>query len=210
MEKVFYLAVAGTMGVGKTTAAKFLSKELQVQLLTENFSQNQFLPRFYKDMKRWAFHSQTFFLIEKIKQTFDSKKILQAGQSVIQDTPVIQDVQSYAKAQFILGNMDEAEFQLYAKIFSQFVSLLPYPDLIVYLDAPLEIVYSRLCGRSRDFEKNIARDYLKLLDKLNKEWLKKIDRKKVLQIDTKKLNFVNNYKDKIYLAKKVKSFFKGK
>src|SRR4030042_4467619 len=135
MKKTFYLSVAGILGVGKTTVAKLLTERLGTQILEENFAENQFLPRFYQDMRRWAFHSQTFFLLEKVKQTFQSKKILASGQSVVQDTPIIQDVQSYAKAQYILGNMDEAEFNLYTKTYSLFVKRLPQPNLIIYLEA---------------------------------------------------------------------------
>ena len=102
----------GTMASGKTTVAKLLAKELKYKLIEENFGENKFLPRFYKDMKRWAFHSQTFFLMEKVTQMIETGKLL-AKKNVIQDTPIQQDAFSYAKAQNVLGNIDDAEWKLY-------------------------------------------------------------------------------------------------
>ncbi|OGD63538.1 hypothetical protein A2160_05050 [Candidatus Beckwithbacteria bacterium RBG_13_42_9] len=203
MKKTFYLSVAGILGVGKTTVAKLLTERLGTQILEENFAENQFLPRFYQDMRRWAFHSQTFFLLEKVKQTFQSKKILASGQSVVQDTPIIQDVQSYAKAQYILGNMDEAEFNLYTKTYSLFVKRLPQPNLIIYLEASWETVLKRQASRGREFEKQIPKDYLELLEKLNRQWVRKYDHRKILRIKTDHLDFVNNGTDKKELVEKV-------
>lgn len=195
MKKTFYLAVAGTMGVGKTTAARFLAEKLQAHLLEENFGENQFLPRFYQEMSRWAFHSQTFFLLEKIKQTLETKRFLLAGQLIIQDTPLIQDVQSYAKAQFVLGNMDEAEFTLYTKIYAMFVKKIPKPDLIVYLDASIPTILKRVNRRQRGFEAKVPRPYIQLLDKLNRQWVRKLDHAKVLRLKTDKLDLVANQED---------------
>ena len=120
------------MGSGKTTVARLLAKEFKFQLLEENFGENAFLPRFYQDMKRWAFHSQTFFLMEKINQMLATPKLLEKH-SVVQDTPIQQDAFSYAKAQHVLGNIDDAEWKLYQKIYYSFEPYFPKPNLIVYL-----------------------------------------------------------------------------
>jgi len=203
MTKPFYLAVAGIISVGKTTAAKLLASKLNFSLLEENWGANQFLPRFYNNMPRWAFHSQTFYLLEKIKQTKGAKSFLKQGKPVIQDTPISQDVLSYAKAQFVLDNMDEAEFQLYTKIYSIFVKSLPQPDLIIFLEASWPVVFQRLKSRGRDFEQSLSKDYLKLLDKLNRQWIRKMDGSKVLRIKTDNLNLVNNQNDIAFLIQEV-------
>lgn len=204
-EKPIYLAVAGTMGVGKSTAARLLAKKLGFMLLAENFADNQFLPRFYKDMKRWAFHSQTFFLLEKAKQTLETKALLAQGKSIVQDTPIIQDVQSYAKAQFVLGNMDEAEFALYTKIYTSFVERLPEPDLIVYLDGSLATFRQRIKSRDRKFEQHVSDDYLQLLDKLNRQWIRNFDHAKALRLKTDQLNLIENKKDIAGFVNRVKA-----
>jgi len=191
------------MGVGKTTVARLLAERLGAAILEENFGENQFLPRFYQNMPRWAFHSQTFFLLEKIKQMLETRKILANRQSVIQDTPIIQDVQSYAKAQYILGNMDEAEFNLYIKIYSLFIKRLPRPDLIVYLEASWPTVLKRQTLRDRGFESQIPKNYLELLDKLNRQWKRKYNHQNILRVKTDHLDFISSETDKTKLFKMV-------
>ncbi len=186
-----YIAVMGTMGSGKTTAAHLLSKELHFSLIEENVKENAFLPRFYKDMKRWAFHSQVFFLMEKIRQMLETKNIL-AKTPVVQDTPITQDVFSYARAQHELGNMDDAEWALYQKIYHEFTPHFPQPDLIVFLDTSIPAIEQRIAARGRGFEKTIPTDYLALLDTLNRRWLEQNTTIPVVRIPTDTLDIARN------------------
>lgn len=160
----------GTMGSGKTTVARLIAKELKFYLLEENFGDNAFLSRFYTDMKRWAFESQTFFLMEKINQMLKTPKILEKH-SVIQDTPIYEDAFSYAKAQHVLGNIDDAQWRLYQKIYTSFEPYFPKPDTIIYLDTSVPVLSSRIGKRGRGYEQKIPTSYLELLDMLNKRWL---------------------------------------
>ena len=165
-----YISVMGTMGSGKTTAAKLIARELKFHLIEENFGENAFLPRFYQDMKRWAFHSQTFFLMEKISQMLDTPKLLEKH-SVVQDTPIQQDAFSYAKAQHVLGNIDDTEWRLYLKIYRSFEPYFPRPDRIIYLDTSVVALAARIGKRGRGYEQKIPQSYLELLDMLNRRWL---------------------------------------
>lgn len=222
MKRHLYLAVTGTMGSGKSTAARLIAKHLNFHLIEENFGENAFLSRFYKEMRRWAFHSQTFFLMEKITQMLVSHIMLERSDSiprgnrktrgsyrpakaglqddnwegVIQDTPIQQDVFSYAKAQHITGNMDDAEWRLYQKIYRSFLPYLPKPTHIVYLKTSLEEVKKRIAGRSRSFEQKIPDGYLELLEMLNESWIRKeTDGIKVITIETDDLNLVRSPKN---------------
>lgn len=167
-----FVAVMGTLGSGKTTAARLLARELNFKLNEEVVEENAFLPRFYKDMKRWAFDSQVFFLMQKIRQMVETKSQLK-DTPVVQDTPIVEDVFSYAKAQHELGNMDDAEWSLYQKIYNEFVEYVPKPDLIVYLETSIPEIEKRIEERGRGFEQAIPTAYLQVLDKLNHEWLQK-------------------------------------
>lgn len=198
-----YLSVMGTMGSGKTTVAKILAKEFKFQLLEENFGENAFLPRFYQDMKRWAFHSQTFFLMEKINQMLEAKKLrlptpdvkevrTSGVKGVIQDTPIQQDAFSYAKAQHVLGNIDDAEWRLYLKIYRSFEPYFPKPDLIVYLETSVPAMADRIEKRGRGYEQKIPASYLELLDMLNHKWLGENKSIPVLTIETDGLNIVRS------------------
>lgn len=187
MKKRLYISVMGTMGSGKTTVAKLLAKELKFHLLEENFGENAFLPRFYQDMKRWAFHSQTFFLMEKITQMLETPKFLEKF-SVVQDTPIQQDAFSYAKAQHVLEHIDDAEWRLYQKIYKQFEPYFPKPDLIVYLETSIETLQKRIRGRGRGYEQKIPVSYLELLDMLNHKWLSENKLIPVFVVETDGIN----------------------
>jgi deoxyadenosine/deoxycytidine kinase len=178
----------GTMGCGKTTAARVIAKELGFSLIEENFGENAFLPRFYSDMKRWAFHSQTFFLMEKINQMLETPKIL-ATSPVVQDTPIQQDAFSYAKAQHVLGHIDDAEWKLYQKIYKSFEPYFPKPDLIIFLETSLDAIVSRIGSRGRGYEQKIPASYLEML---NHKWLSENKKIPVLTVETDGLNIATS------------------
>ncbi len=181
----------GTMGSGKTTVARLIAGEFRFQLLEENFGENAFLPRFYEDMKRWAFHSQTFYLMEKISQMLDTPKLL-LKRSIVQDTPIQQDAFSYAKAQHVLGNIDDHEWRLYQKIYRSFEPYFPNPDLIVYLDTTVPVLADRIGKRGRGYEQKIPQRYLELLDMLNHKWLEENKSAPILVVETDGLNIVRS------------------
>lgn len=181
----------GTMGSGKTTVAGLLAKELRLRPIEENFGENAFLPRFYQDMKRWAFHSQTFFLMEKITQMLETPQIL-VKHDVIQDTPIQQDAFSYAKAQHVLGYIDDAEWRLYLKIYRSFEPYFPVPDLIIYLETSVRELARRIESRGRGYEQKISQSYLELLDMLNHKWLSENKALPILTVETDGLNVVRS------------------
>ncbi|OGG08649.1 hypothetical protein A2154_00785 [Candidatus Gottesmanbacteria bacterium RBG_16_43_7] len=201
---IVYISVMGTMGSGKTTVARLLARSLKYILLEENFGENAFLPRFYQDMKRWAFHSQTFFLMEKISQIFNAAKLLKTN-SVIQDTPIYQDAFSYAKAQHVLGNIDDAEWRLYQKIYKSFKPYFKRPDLIIFLKTSVAGLISRIDNRGRGYEKQIPESYIELLDMLNNKWISENTRIPLLSITTDDLDVVHSSTARDIVVNKVKT-----
>ncbi|MBI3981248.1 deoxynucleoside kinase [Candidatus Microgenomates bacterium] len=201
--KKLYLSVMGNMGSGKTTVSKLIAKHLNFTLIEENFSQNPFLKDFYNDMERWAFHSQAFFLTEKIKQMSQTKNLLRK-KSVVQDTPLYQDVHVWAEAQYESGHMKEAEFALYRKIYEMFLDQLISPDLIIYLKTSVEVIEERINARGRSFEAKVPRWYLVLLNWLLEKWVVKNKRIPVLTIETDGINIVKNSRDVEELIGKIK------
>lgn len=193
----------GTMGSGKTTVARLLSKQLRFGLIEENFGENVFLPRFYEDMQRWAFHSQTFFLMEKISQMLETRNLLSA-RPLVQDTPIQQDAFSYAKAQHVLGNIDDGEWRLYQKIYHSFEPYFPTPNLIIYLDASIPELAKRILSRGRGYERHVTNSYLELLDMLNRKWLAENTRIPVLTIPTDSLNVVKSQRARTTLLSTIR------
>lgn len=207
MKSYVYISVMGTMGSGKTTVARILAKELKFHLIEENFGENVFLPRFYNDMKRWAFHSQTFFLMEKISQTLATPDLLEKY-SIIQDTPIQQDAFSYAKALHVLGHMDDQEWKLYVKIYKSFEHNFPAPGLIVYLQTSVSVLVDRIESRGRGYEQKIPQSYLDLLDMLNHKWLSENKSIPVLTIETDGLNVARSRTAQHILIDQVKKRLK--
>ncbi len=204
-----YICVMGTLGCGKTTVSRLLAAELELTLLEEKFAENPFLPRFYKDMERWAFDSQMFFLTEKIGQVKEAERLL-VEVSVLQDTPIQQDVYGYAKAQMIMGNMSADEWKLYLRVFEMVEEKLPKPDLVVYLEASIATLMERIRGRDRKFEEGIDESYLRLLDEVNKTWLMNNNRIEVMKVDTNGLDLVGKAADKKKLVGQVKERLVGR
>lgn len=194
----------GNIGSGKTTLDKWIAKYLKFELFEENVAENLFLADFYKDMPRWAFHSQTFYLTEKIKQLGEIKELLKK-KPVVQDTPIYQDVFVFAEAQYEAGHMTQAEFDLYKKIYTMFSSQLPEPNLIIYLKTSVEVVEERIAKRSRSFETKIPRWYLVLLNWLLDRWVKNNKKIPVLTIDTDGVNFVKNKQDIEKIMEQIKT-----
>lgn len=186
------IAIAGTMGVGKTTFAKHLAKRPNFHLLEENFEENPFLTKFYKHPKRWAFHSQLFFLNQKVKVLIKAKDLLKK-RHVIVDAPMLQYADGYVAANVHQGNISRGEHILYQDIYSLYSRFCPLEALIVFLSAPFNTIAQRIRNRDRSFEKNLDLDYLRLLYKLDNRWFKMCD--KGLKIDTNGLNLVNDEAD---------------
>jgi len=204
VSKHLLISIMGTMGCGKTTAANLLSEKLKIPIVEENFADNLFLEHFYQDMSRWAFHSQAFFLTEKIRQLIQIKQQLKTT-SIIQDTPIYQDVYSYAQAQQKMDHMSEKEWQLYQKIFEPMTRVIPKPNLVIYLETSIANVRSRITNRGREFEQDTPTEYLTILNELNNKWVKTNHKKfKILTISTDHINLVTNLADQKQFVNQVK------
>ena len=191
--KNIYVATMGTMGVGKTTVLELLKSPLQLDVVfSEEFAGNPYLEGFYKDPRRYAYQSQTFFLDKKIEQTRKAGEQLTRGLSVGQDTPIYEDAEAYAMAQFILGNMTMAQITQYRHRYEKVLPTLPKPDMIFYIEADIDVIAERIRNRGRTFERKIDIAYLKELDRLNHEFLYKNRKIPVTVINTNYLDIVHN------------------
>jgi len=211
MKKLF-VSVAGTLGVGKTTFVNFIAKEFGYYKIEENFQDNPFLKSFYKNKKRFAFDSEMFFLVEKVKQ-IQSIIPMYGKKSVVLDVPIYVDVFSYGGALLQDGSMSKDEWNVYMGTFKQHEAHLLKPDLIVYLDAPVEAIYQRIMERGRSFETQLGRNklikYLTTLKQLNEKWIKSYSKSiKIVTIDLEDYNYLKDKKKRELLRVKLHSILK--
>lgn len=174
-----YVAVSGTLGIGKTTLVRFIADSFGFTPVLENFKQNPFLSDFYKDMRRWAFHSQTFFLLEKSGQLHDITKLMKKD-TVVQDTPIWEDVYGYAYTLYQLKHISLHEWRLYHRIFKRLERLAPKPTAIIHLNSSVMSIFQRIQKRDRAFETGTKKRemirYLEFLHQANERWIRRISK----------------------------------
>jgi deoxyadenosine/deoxycytidine kinase len=186
MDKQF-VAIAGNVGVGKSTLTTMLAERLGWQPFFEAVGDNPYLADFYKDMKRWSFHSQVFFLSRRLRH---HHQLLQHPGSVIQDRTVYEDAEVFAYNLYQQGNMGERDYRSYRELYEVLVLFLPPPDLIVYLKASVPVLLDRIAMRGRDFERDISPRYLEQLNELYDGWIEDFSLCPVLTIPSDDLDFV--------------------
>ena len=155
-ENVF-VALAGNIGAGKTTAAKILSRHLGMELFAEPVVDNRFLGAYYGDMKRWAFTLQLEFLIRRIEH---HELIHTVPKACVQDRSLIEDPEIFAKYLHGLGNMTDSELDLYLEYFRRLTQDVRQPDLVIFLKGDEETSMERIQVRGRKEEAGITLDFL--------------------------------------------------
>ena len=193
------LSISGIIGVGKSTLAEKLGKELKANVLYEPVKENEYLNKFYKDMNKYSFPMQVYLLNKRFEQ---HQQMVWSGKNTIQDRSIYEDV-IFAKMLRESKMMEELDFQTYRSLFQNMSNFLHRPDLIIYLDVKPEIALERIKNRSRNCESTIPLDYLKDLQKGYEDWLKDVSpRIPVLRIDW------NKFKDTEYVINLVKNKLK--
>lgn len=158
----YFVAMAGNIGAGKTTAAKLISQRLGFELFDEPVIDNRFLKDYYADMRRWSFSLQLEFLIRRVEH---HELIHTVNKSCVQDRTLYEDPEIFAKYLHGLGNLDNRELELYYEYFQRLNRNLPKPDKIICFHVPdVEVLLKRIRSRGRAEEKGIGRDFLRGLN----------------------------------------------
>jgi len=153
--KYHFITIEGNIGAGKTTLSHLLSKKMNARLVLEGFADNPFLPKFYEDPKQYAFPLELFFMAERYKQM---KEMFQANdlfQSVTISDYLFTKCLLFAKV-----NLPEEEFKLYHKLFDIIHQQVIFPEILIYLHAPVSKLQQNIKKRNRTYEQNIPDDYL--------------------------------------------------
>ena len=181
--------VAGNIGAGKTSLTKRIGERLGWHTAFESVADNPYLPDFYADMRRWSFHSQIYFLAQRLRH---HRQLLDRPNSVIQDRTVYEDAEIFARNLYRQGLMDERDYRSYHELYDVVTTVLPPPDLIVYLRASIPTLQERIRHRGRSYERDIDTAYLAQLNELYEEWIADFSLCPVLSVPADALDFVAN------------------
>jgi deoxyadenosine/deoxycytidine kinase len=184
-----FVAVAGNIGVGKSTLVGKLATHLHWTPYYEPVTENPYLEDFYANMRAWAFQSQVFFLRHRLTMHLD---LLADPKSVIQDRSVYEDAEIFAKNLYLSGQMDERDYATYRDLYKLLCDMLRPPDLVIYLRASVSTLQRRIAQRGRDFEASITDEYLLQLNGLYEDWVNNFSLCPVLTVPTDDMNFVTN------------------
>lgn len=195
-----YLVLAGNIGAGKSTLVGLLADRLGFRPYYEPVAENPYLTDFYADMKRWAFHSQIFFLTHRV---MSHRSLMDDPWSVVQDRSIYEDASVFARNLYEQGNMTRRDWESYQELYKTLIGLLPPPDLVVYLKASVPTLKKRISKRGRDFEASIPDDYLAGLNRLYKEWIESFDLAPVLVVPGDRLDFVAESKDLEFIVEAI-------
>jgi deoxyguanosine kinase len=180
-----YIVVEGPIGCGKTSLAKLIAERFDAELMLEDPSANPFLGQFYRDMRRHALATQMFFLFQRVNQLASLKQPGLFGSRTVADFMLAKD------PLFAQLTLDDNEFALYSQLYAHLKPQAPTPDLVIYLQAPIESLMSRVHRRGNPIERGISEDYLLRLSEAYTRFFYEYNESPLLIINSAKLNFVD-------------------
>ena len=189
MRNLYYIAIEGPIGVGKTSLAQLLSKELGARLVLEDFEDNPFLPDFYNDPERFGFQTQLFFLLQRYRQQQDLRQVDMFQKLLITDYMFVKD------RLFASLNLGDKEMQLYDTVASLLERNIIRPDIVIYLQADTDVLMKNIEKRGRNMEKNVTCEYIDALNQVYTEYFFRYQDTPLVIINTNNIDFVENEND---------------
>ena len=189
MRNLYYIAIEGPIGVGKTSLAQLLSKELGARLVLEDFEDNPFLPDFYNDPERFGFQTQLFFLLQRYRQQQDLRQVDMFQKLLITDYMFVKD------RLFASLNLGDKEMQLYDTVASLLERNIIRPDIVIYLQADTDVLMKNIEKRGRNMEKNVTWEYIDALNQVYTEFFFRYQDTPLVIINTNNIDFVENEND---------------
>jgi len=195
-----YVAVAGTIGAGKTSLVAWLVKRYGLTPFYEPNEDNPYLADFYRDMKAWAFQSQMFFLAHKLEL---HQQLLASKKPAVIDRTIYEDAEIFARSLRNQRYLSARDWSVYERLYEGIKRTLPPPDVLVAITCSLPASKKRISKRGRSMEKSIPDAYLRRLHKLYDAWFESYDLGPIVKIDTTNLDYVENLVDLIELQQKL-------
>ncbi len=201
-----HIGIAGNIGSGKTTLTRMLSEYYGWTPKYESVTYNPYLEDYYKDIPRWSFNLEIYFLEQRFRDILD---IAKSKKVIIQDRTIFEGVYIFVANNYAMGNLSERDFSTYMRLFEAIMSTVKYPDLMIYLRSSVPHLVSQIQKRGRDYEQSIGIDYLKGLNDRYEKFIGEDYKGKVLTIDADNLDFENNPEDFAHITDKIDSELYG-
>lgn len=198
-----YITIAGNIGSGKSSLVDFLCRHFGLKPFFEYNDYNPFLPLFYKDMKRWAFHSQMHFLTHKFRI---HRELDDFPETLIQDRSIYEDAEIFAYNLYRQGHMSKEEWGTYSDLYGIMQGVIKPPDLLIYLRCPIHTLRKRISKRGRAMEKGVPDEYIRRLERYYKRWLGKYDRSPVLDLSTERMDYIEDFIHRDDLLKTISKY----
>ncbi len=189
MKHLYYIAIEGVIGVGKTCFAQLLAERMSARLVLEKFEENPFLEDFYHDPERHAFQTQLFFLLSRYRQQLELKQVDLFHNLLVADYMFDKD------KLFANLNLNDKELVLYNLIARLLEKEIPKPDLVVFLQASTDRLLMNIKKRGRSYEREISREYIESLNQIYNEYFFRYNSSPLLIINTNEIDFVKNQDD---------------
>ena len=201
-----HIAIAGNIGSGKTTLTTKLAKHYKWEAHYEDVENNPYLNDFYKDMQRWSFNLQVYFLNSRFRQIVSIKE---SGKTYIQDRTIFEDAKIFAPNLHQMGLMSSRDFDNYMEIFNLMDGFIDGPDLLIYLRASVSTLVEQIQKRGRDYENSIRLDYLTRLNERYEAQITEYTKGKLLIIDVDNINYAESDEDLSAIIEKIDAEING-
>ena len=200
-----HIGIAGNIGCGKTTLTKMLSQHYGWTPKYEAVTYNPYLEDYYKDIERWSYNLETYFLAQRFK---DVLEIAKSDEVIVQDRTILEGVHIFVANNKAMGNLSDRDYDTYMQLFSLMMSMVREPDLLIYLKTSVPKLVEQIQLRGRDYEKSMSIEYLTNLNDLYDKWIASY-KGKVLTIEADGLDFEHRPEDFSMITDKIDAHLFG-
>ena len=201
-----HIAIAGNIGSGKSTLTRMLARHYGWEARFEAVDHNPYLEDYYRDIHRWSFNLEVYFLKERFR---DLLAIAQSDHTIVQDRTIFEGVYVFMQNNKAMGNLSDRDYDTYMELFEQMMTVVSLPDLMIYLRASVPHLVGNIQKRGRDYEQTMQLEYLENLNRRYDDFIYKMYKGRVMVVDKDSLDFQNNPRDFAQIVDRIDSTLFG-